>query len=402
MSTKRKKRILYHCIIGGAAGGSDTCLFLLVKYLDQTKYEPMINYMDKSFLTDELEKLSFKLIPLSNESNTTSQPDTNFKIERDNPAPQNLMFFKRLLLKFGNFGLLLINIKYIIKKMPETIKYAFIILRNRIDIVHANHYLTGDRSMILAAIILRRKVVSHNRGYYSPELVDKYLSKFIDQILCMSDFSKSVYTKSGIEESKCKTIYDGIDPESYRPSTAINEEIVIGCFGRLEVWKGQQVLVDAAEIIVKKIPEIKFQFVGYGENMDNIVNQVKTKNLEKYFDFTGHISNVKDYMEKCTVVVHTSIEPEPFGMVIIEAMALEKPVIATNIGGPLEIIENNKDGFLIPPSQPRFLAENILKLVENKELRESIGKNARQKVINKFNVRNYVKEIEKIYDEIIH
>ena len=84
----------------------------------------------------------------------------------------------------------------------------------------------------------------------------------------------------------------------------------------------------------------------------NIRKKVKNDNLEKCFEFTGHITNVNDYINQSTIIVHTSIEPEPFGMVIIEAMALEKPVIATSIGGPLEIISNEVDGFLVPPENP--------------------------------------------------
>ena len=143
-----------------------------------------------------------------------------------------------------------------------------------------------------------------------------------------------------------------------------NDKIIIGCIGRIEIWKGQQVLVEAASTIIKTIPEVKFLFVGTGDNEEELKIDVRNKGLEKYCIFTGHITNVKDYIEKCTIIVHTSIEPEPFGMVIIEAMALEKPVIATNIGGPIEIIDNEKDGFLIPPQNPSILAEYILKLLK--------------------------------------
>jgi len=254
--------------------------------------------------------------------------------------------------------------------------------------------------MLLAAIILKKKVISHNRGLYGPDIIDRFLSKYIDQIVSMSDFSTSVYVKGGIPETRSKTIYDGIDLEKFIPSATESEKIIISCVGRFEKWKGQQVLVEAAITIVKELPDIKFLFVGTGDNENNIRIQVNNNDLEKYFEFTGHVTNVKDYMEKSTIIVHTSIEPEPFGMVIIEAMALEKPVIATNFGGPLEIIDHEINGFLIPPNSPTILAEYILRLVKNSDLRKQIGKKAREKVIKKFDVRDYVKHIEEVYEEV--
>ena len=386
----RKKRILFHYMIGGTAGGSDSCLFLLLKYLDLSKYEPYLLYNKKSAFVQELKDIGINLIPFSKRI----QLDT--RSQSKNTALRN----SRTKKKSGKLKLLLGSLKNLIKRMPEIIKLAGIIIENRIDIVHTNHYLTGDRSMLLASIFLRKKIVSHNRGLYSPDLFDRYISKYIDRMVCMSDFSKSVYVKNGVSEAKCKTIYDGIDVVEFISSEKESKTILIGCIGRLEKWKGQQVLVEAAEALVKTIPEIKFLFVGDGGNEDELKNKVKSNGLEKYFEFTGHVTNVKDYMDKCTIIVHTSIEPEPFGMVIIEAMALEKPVIATNFGGPIEIIDNEKDGFLIPPQNPELLAESILKLIENPSLRKQMGKKAREKVIAKFNVRDYTKQIELVYEEI--
>ena len=135
--------------------------------------------------------------------------------------------------------------------------------------------------------------------------------------------------------------------------------------------EGQQVLVEAASTIIKSFPKVKFLFVGTGDNEEELKIDVGKRGLEKYCEFTGHITNVKDYIEKSKIIVHTSIEPEPFGMVIIEAMALGKPVIATSIGGPLEIIDSEKDGFLIPPQNPSILAEQIIKLIKEPLLKRT-------------------------------
>lgn len=384
----KKTKVLFYYMIGGQAGGSDTCLYLLVKFLDRTKYEPFLLFKDRSRFVDELEKLGVTLIPLPIR-------------DRKKKDIQGSSLTKNILVKVPQKNrVILSSIKHLIVRIPDIINLINVIIKFKIDIIHANHYLTGDRAILLASIITRKKIISHNRGLYAPDPIDKIISNHINQIICMSDFSKSVYTDKGVSKEKCKTIYDGIDIQLFNPFKQENEELIIGCFGRLEKWKGQQTLIEAADIIIKEINKIKFIFVGSGPNENILKEQVQKMKLEKYFEFTGHTSNVKEYMNKCTIIVHTSIEPEPFGMVIIEAMALEKPVIATNIGGPLEIIDHEKDGYLIPPQNPIILAENIIELINSPNLRLEIGKNAREKVISKFNVINYVKEIQKVYEDI--
>jgi glycosyltransferase involved in cell wall biosynthesis len=391
MKEKKRIKILYHLMQGIPSGGSDTCLFLLLKQLDQSRFEPFLIYKNKNHLVKKLEDVGIHLIPFNNTNNTNSPQVKNNITKISDTTIEG---------KPSELRKLISGLKNIFKKTPEILRFIYLITKYQIDIVHTNHYLTGDRMMLLAAIILRKKIISHNRGLYSPDLIDRFISKFIDQIISMSDFSSSVYIKCGVSASKCKTIYDGIDIETFNPSTEGNEKMIIGCFGRLEKWKGQQVLIEAAVSVIKIIPGALFLIVGDGPNENKLKLQVEKLNLGRYFEFTGGVTNVKNYMEKCNIIVHTSIEPEPFGMVIIEAMALEKPVIATKIGGPLEIIEHEVDGFLIPPGNPQILADYIIRLANDTELRAQIGVEARKKVIAKFDVKKYVKEIETVYDNL--
>lgn len=385
---------------GGLAGGSDTCLYYLIKQLDRSKYEPILLYKYDGTLLRELESMGIKIIPIPKVLKARLHAKLLAISKESNTQIKSRNLKTKLIKKSGSVGLFFGTLKHTLKTIPEIIQCANIIINNRIDIVHTNHYLTGDRPMLIAAILTRRKVISHNRGLYEPDFIDRFLSKFIDQIVSMSDFSTSVYVKGGVQEAKCITIYDGIDLEKFEPQNVQSEKVIIGCIGRIEKWKGQQVLVEAAEIIVKIIPDIKFLFVGEGDNEKEIKVQIQSKGLEKYFDFTGHVTNVKDHMKKSTIIVHTSIEPEPFGMVIIEAMALEKPVIATNIGGPLEIIDNENDGLLIPPNNPNVLAESIILLTKDYNLRIRIGKKGREKVIEKFDSSKYAKQIELVYEKL--
>lgn len=385
-----RKRILFSHLKGVTSGGSDTCLYLLAKEIDQTKFEPYLIYKNKSTLVSQLEEIGVKLIYIPSKKKRT--------VERNNLSIKTASTIQ---IRKNNLNEKIKLIKQLVKRFPDVLKFASIILRNRIDIVHTNHNLNSDRSMIIAAILLRRKVISHNRGLYSPIPFDSIVSKGINKIINMSNYSKNVYTSNGIPSEVCITVYDGVDIDKFKPSASENKEVTIGLVGRLERWKGQHVLIEAAELVLKQYPEVKFQLIGDGIYEPELRKMVDEKKLRDNVEFTGGVSNVQNYINNCSIIVHASIEPEPFGMVVIEAMALAKPVIATNFGGPLEIIDNEKNGYLIPPSNPKVLAALIIKLIENFELRQQIGQNARKKVISKFEVKKYTRQVEEIYNEIL-
>jgi glycosyltransferase involved in cell wall biosynthesis len=100
------------------------------------------------------------------------------------------------------------------------------------------------------------------------------------------------------------------------------------------------------------------------------------------------------------VVVHSSIEPEPFGMVNLEAMYMKKPVVSTNIGGPTEIFSDGEDGILIEPGNPALLAQKISVLLNDPELRSRMGQKANEAVISRFNISDTIHNIENAYKEM--
>lgn len=384
--SNRKIRVLFHYMIGGTAGGSDTCLYLLLKYLDQSKHEIFLLYKDRSKFVDDLESKGINLIQIYNETKKT-----------DIRGNDDIIILKRS----GKLRTFVGGLKRLYSNRNKIKLVMDIIDEYKIDVVHGNHYLRGDRYALIAALLKRKVVVSHNRGLYPPDIIDRLVAKKIDAMICMSNFSKNVYTDNGISDKNCKTIYDGIEIDDKNEKVEETDLIRIGCYGRLEGWKGQKTLVDAVELIVKKYNNLIVYLVGNGPSEDELKERVREKGLEKHIEFTGHITNVKEHMNSCSIIVHTSIEPEPFGMVITEAMALGKPVIATNFGGPVEIIENERSGFLIPSNDPNILSEKIINLMENKEQRQKIGEGATERVREKFDVRKYARLIENEYQELL-
>jgi glycosyltransferase involved in cell wall biosynthesis len=116
--------------------------------------------------------------------------------------------------------------------------------------------------------------------------------------------------------------------------------------------------------------------------------------------FPGFQENPADFMKIMDVVGNSSIESEPFGMVNLEAMRMKIPVVATNIGGPTEIFDHGEDGILIEPGNPVLLARKISVLLENPELRGTMGPKAYKTLVGKFKIFDTVYRIEEAYEEM--
>lgn len=377
-----KIKILFYFMKGDSDGGSDYSLFAHLENLNTQKYFPIIVYREYSPLLSLLEEKGFKIINIpAKKKQAQSKTKNNIKnIRKD-------FLFKKYLS----------SLKLLYKAIPEALKLIKIIIDQNIDLLHLNHNLNGDRAGIVAGILTRTKIISHYRGLYKPVPIDIFLAKFILKIICISDFVKQEYISHGIHEEKCITVYNGVDINTFKPSSSSSNTIIIGCIGRLEEWKGQHVLIKAIPDILKIFPTAYFQFIGNGSNKKNLLKLSDSLNVSKSLEFTGSISNIKDRLKEFTIAVHTSIEPEPFGRVVIEAMAMGKTVISTNIGGPTEIISNNVDGFLIEPNSPKNLAKKIIEVLKDEKLNFRIGKRARSTVEEKFRASLTTEKIERTY-----
>jgi glycosyltransferase involved in cell wall biosynthesis len=157
------------------------------------------------------------------------------------------------------------------------------------------------------------------------------------------------------------------------------DDVLLGVFGRLQRWKGQDVFVEAAAHVAARFPRARFVVVGgssFGiepEFFEGLQRRVAELNLAPRFIFTGFRNDVPRLMAACDVVCHTSRVPEPFGLVVIEAMMLGRPVIATRGGGPSEIIDSESAGILVQPDDPGALAAAMTNLVDDANRRRSIG-----------------------------
>jgi glycosyltransferase involved in cell wall biosynthesis len=155
----------------------------------------------------------------------------------------------------------------------------------------------------------------------------------------------------------------------------------VGIVGRLEPWKGQEIFLRAAAQLAEVRADIRFMVVGgailgwEGSYPDDLRRLAADLGIADRVHFAGHQADVHPWYDALDVVVHASFG-EPFGLVLVEAMALGKPLIATNLGGPLEIIEDGTSGLLVPPGDPERLAEAVERILADRGLASTLSRGA--------------------------
>jgi glycosyltransferase involved in cell wall biosynthesis len=215
------------------------------------------------------------------------------------------------------------------------------------------------------------------------------------------------------------TIHDGIDIGQLEKSNEVGSDIrkefeiptaapILCEIGNIRRWKGQHVAIRAMQRLVGRYKDARLFIIGEISNSPKDLEYLKElkalaaeSGVEKNVVFTGYRKDALNFLVQSDVMVHTSIIPEPMGRVVLEGMVFRKPVIATNHGGPVEILEDGKSGFLVEPGNPEALAERISFLLENKEAALRIGEAARQRVAEKFDIGINMKKLEEVYDSLL-
>jgi Glycosyltransferase len=219
------------------------------------------------------------------------------------------------------------------------------------------------------------------------------------------DYWKSHY---GIRPEICQYIYNGIDTDYFkngnslrdnlkiRSSLGIKESDICLCTcASLRAEKRHVDLIDAAKILIKKGHSIKLLLVGDGVERKNIEMHAKRLDVVNTLVITGFQKDVRPYILASDVVIMPSSAVETFSIAILEAMALGKPIVSSNIGGASEQVSDGVNGFLFPAGNINALAEKIKFIIE-KNLFQSMGRESRSLVVEKFTSQQMVENYQKL------
>ncbi len=233
----------------------------------------------------------------------------------------------------------------------------------------------------------------------------QYLTEKIiksDFICCISHFARSQMAKLSpyAHWHKFEVVRLGVDPKIFTPRAFVkNPEVFeVICVGRLCPSKGQHVLVDAVKKLVEQGREIRLRIVGDGEDRNSLELQVQKLGLQNQVVFEGAVN--QNYI--CALYARADVFSIPsfaegLPVVLMEAMSMEIPCVTTRIAGIPELIRNGKDGLLVAASDVDGIAEAIARLMDDSKLRYRLGKQARKRVIEYYNLQRNVKQLAEVF-----
>ncbi|MBI5796265.1 MAG: glycosyltransferase family 4 protein [Planctomycetes bacterium] len=303
------------------------------------------------------------------------------------------------------------------------LRLYFLILRGRYDIVHC-HTSKGGFIGRLAARLANVKCIIYSphgdifEGYFGKIKtrffiwLERFSARFTDKIITLTKSGIEPYIKAGIgQKSQFDYIYNGVDIESLRKRKVDriqkrqelgieNEYFLIVTAGRLVPVKGQTYLISALAQVITKIPNIRLVFLGDGELRGELSGQVKTLGLEKQVLFLGMRSDVPEIISCGDLFVLPSVN-EGFGVVLLEAMVMKCPIVATNVGGVPEVVLDGETGILVPSGDPVQLAEGIVRLLRDRALAAQMAESGYQRLKTCFDIRETVAKTENLYRELL-
>ncbi|MCS7180757.1 MAG: glycosyltransferase [bacterium] len=291
-----------------------------------------------------------------------------------------------------------------LKKNPFSfISLMFYIKKEKVDILHSFLFVANIVGRIYGKILKIKVVISSQRSTdpwrkWYHWLFERITKNFVDIIISNSYTAREVLVKKGkIPRKKIKVIPNGIElPE--KKEKIDKDYIAIGAIGNLRKAKGYFYYIESAKLVIEKFKNVKFYIIGEGEMREAILKKIKKENLEEYFILTGYVENIYEYLKIFDIFVLSSLW-EGCPVSLLESMGYGVPSIATNVGDVPYIIENGKDGFIVEKGNSEQIAEKIIKLIKDKNLREEIGNKAREKIKKYYSFETMVRAYASIYLE---
>jgi glycosyltransferase involved in cell wall biosynthesis len=287
----------------------------------------------------------------------------------------------------------------------------------RPDVIHNHMYraeLVGTRAAIALGVVGHRRpyVVStiHSSRVRSPEDREQLrrLTPHMDQLIAVSHAMERKIVEEGRATAPVRLIYNGVDLDRYghqEPCCTLRDEYgmepgsqIVGVVARLEPEKGHPTLLEAWPRVLQQVPDAYLLIVGEGSRRAELEGLARGLRIAHRVVFTGQREDVPAVTAALDVAVLPSYR-EAQGRAILEAMALSRPVVASNVGGIPEVIEDGVTGLLVPPHDTAALAAAITRLLTDHAYADTIARAGHDLVHDRFCIELMVREIEAIYDE---
>lgn len=311
-----------------------------------------------------------------------------------------------------------------------------LIRKERPDIIHLNSTkvsVLGSLAAKLLVVSCKSRVIYTVHGWVFNEPLsnwqkffylwaEKFTAFFKDKIICVSEYDRQVAIKNNFSEKKLITIHNGLSLtdknflEKEEAKKILNlpleiEEIatsrqggtrndikktkIIGTIANFYPTKGLNYLIEAADSVRKKFPDILFVLIGEGQQREFLNKKINQLNLQNNFKLVK-IADAYRYLKAFDIFVLSSVK-EGLPYTILEAMAAELPIVATRVGGIPEMIEGGVSGFLVEPKDSENLAKKISQMLENSDLAKNLAQKAKEKYEREFGFEKMIDKTKALY-----
>ena len=278
-----------------------------------------------------------------------------------------------------------------------------LIKKRGFDVIHT-HLSTAGLLGALAAKLAGKPSVAHVHGLNTATCF-----RYSTLVIAVSEAVKEHLCAQGMREQNVRVVHNGVDLSKYEPVSPTDAKLklgydpeapLFGVFGRLSNEKGQRVALEGMFIFLESHPNARLVLAGDGPDRDDLEAAADALGIGTSVQFAGFVHNVWHLMSACDAVIVPSFK-EGFGLAAVEAMALERPVVASAVGGLKEIVVHGETGFLVAPNDPHAVAQSLMHLVEDESLAESLGKRGRERVEEHFQLNTQVRLVYSILREVV-
>jgi glycosyltransferase involved in cell wall biosynthesis len=253
-------------------------------------------------------------------------------------------------------------------------------------------------------LVVSRRVDFHLKG----NALSRWKYRQVDCFVCASDAIRTMLIADGVPAARAVTIHEGIDLGHVEaaPPADLHGELwlphgapVVGNVAALVPHKGQRHLIEAAAIVIQKVPDARFVIAGEGELRPALERQIKEHHLEKHVFLAGFRPDILSVHKGFDIFVMSSVT-EGLGTSLLDAMACGKPIVATTAGGMPEVVADQRSGLLVPPRDHRAMADAIIRLLADPVMRAEMGAAGLARVRAKFSAERMVQDTLDVYRRV--
>jgi glycosyltransferase involved in cell wall biosynthesis len=376
MTARSKKRLL-HLLSGCTVGGCEQHVLSLLSRLDRDRYEPWLAYFEAA--PDQAEPMA--------------------------PA-------------FRAVGVRTVDLGARRRTDPRAlVRLGHLLRRVRFDLIHAHSWRTELGAVLWGRVFSRVPVVLrtvHNTDefYVRPGYASlaRASANRLDRIVVISDAVGRYLREAGVPAEKLVRIYYGLDvrgwgsstENSCSPSAIPHPQTSIAVVARLAPQKGHTILLDALPRVLASVPDVSVRIVGHEElsTVAELRAYAAARGVAEHVEFDGFRGDVPELLREIDLFVLPSLW-EGFGLVLLEAMAAGRPIVASAVGPIPEVVLDGETGLLVPPGDPGALAEAIVRVLSDRALAERLGRAGRARVERAFGLDRMVEQTDALYRELL-